>query len=308
MIVIEKKLDQILSDLELIKNHLKIIPDRETTIADAKSSIEQYERFATEQLKLNQKTITNQLSILARFLSGSRGIITKETVKDYLDSNDSESWKSNQIKALRRYARDFLRLGNWIEQFEFKSTSNIMKIKKIPNDEQLVEFCYALSYVSQVAFLVMHDSGLRIGEIMKLRVKDIDFEIKMIDASEIHKGNTKHSYLSFVTEQTSEILFDYLDNNNKLDDLDLLLFDVSTRTIQKDFQNASLETGIEINPHMLRTVFTEKCTDAKIHEKYIDAFCGRTPKRIIAKHYSDYSPDSMRKRYDAVEPYLTLDL
>ena len=130
----------------------------------------------------------------------------------------------------------------------------------------------------------------------------------MIDASEIHEGDTKHSYISFVTSQTSDLLFDFLDEHNKLEHIESKVFDVSTRTIQKDFQNASMELGIEINPHILRTVFAEKCTDAKIPDKYIDAFCGRTPKRIIAKHYSDYSPEAMRNRYEMVEPYLTLDL
>jgi len=307
MTAVEEKLDTIISDLELIKSHFKIVPDRIITITDFKTSIVQYEKFAKEELKISQSTINNQKSTLLKFLNHSKGIITEQSVKEYLDSNDSESWKSNQVKALRRYSRDYLNLGNWINEFSFSKSSEI-KIKKVPTDEQLVEFCYALPYTSQIVFLVMHDSGLRIGEVVKLCVKDIDFETKMIDASHIHEGQTKHSYLSFVTEQTCEMLFDYFDDNNKLDNHDLLLFDVSARSIQNDFQNASLETGIEINPHMLRTVFTEKCTKAGIIEKYIDAFCGRTPKRIIAKHYSDYSAEAMRKQYDIVESCLMLDV
>ena len=306
--IIEQKLDQILSDLELIKNNLKIIPDRTITITDFNTSILQYEEFAKEELKISQSTINNQKSTLLKFLNHSKGVITEESVKEYLESSNSDSWKSNQIKALRRYCRDYLKLGNWINEFSFSKSSE-MKIKKIPTDEQLVEFCNALpSHISQIIFLIMHDSGLRIGEVVKLCVKDVNFETKMIDASEIHEGTTKHSYLSFVTEQTCEILFEYLDEVNKLEHHDLSVFDVSKRSIQKDFQNASSETGIEINPHLLRTVFTEKCTKAGVIEKYIDTFCGRTPKRIIAKHYSDYSDEAMRKQYDVVEPFLMLNV
>ena len=28
---------------------------------------------------------------------------------------------------------------------------------------------------------------------------------------------------------------------------------------------------------------------------YINAFCGRTPKSVLARHYLDYSPEKMRK-------------
>ena len=52
---------------------------------------------------------------LRNFLVHSKGIITKDTVQQYLDSNESTSWKSNQIKAPRKYTRDHLKLGSWIE-------------------------------------------------------------------------------------------------------------------------------------------------------------------------------------------------
>ena len=43
-----------------------------------------------------------------------------------------------------------------------------------------------------------------------------------------------------------------------------------------------------------------------LEEKYIDAFCGRMSQNVIRKHYTDYSPEAMRKHYDRVEPYLGL--
>jgi len=55
----------------------------------------------------------------------------------------------------------------------------------------------------------------------------MDFETNMIDASKIHECQTKHLYVSFVTSQTSEILFDY--EKGKINNLDSLLFDTSKR-------------------------------------------------------------------------------
>lgn len=298
----EEKLDQILSDLDLIKNHLKIVPDKDSKITDMKSSISEYEKFAKEELKLNAKTITNQLSTLSRFLYHSKGIINKESVKNYLETNESDSWKSNQIKALRRYIRDYLKLGNWINDFEFSKTR--AKIKHLPSDQELSMFAKQLKNQTQLAFFLMYTSGLRIGEVMKLRVENLDFEINSIDASEIHDGNTKHSWVSFFTKQAADFLQRYI-NHHKLDSDDLL-FNVESRTIQNNFKLVSEQLGIDLTPHMLRSVFTEKCSTSGIKDNYIDAFCGRTSPSIIAKHYTDYSPAKLRLQYNKVESLLVL--
>jgi len=298
----EQKLDEILSDLDLIKNHLKIVPDRDSEIIDLKSSISEYEKYAQQELKLNEKTITNQLSILSRFLHHSKGIINKESVKLYLDTKESDSWKSNQIKALRRYIRDYLKLGNWIESFEFAKTH--AKIKHLPSDQELLEFVKNLKGESQIVFLLLYTSGLRIGEITKLKVQNLNFEINSIDASNIHDGDTKHSWVSFFTSPLAKILQTYVEENY-LDDGEKI-FSVESRTIQNNFKLVSQKLGIELTPHVLRSIFTEKCTIAKIPDKYIDALCGRTSPSIISKHYTDYSPEKLRIQYNLVEPLLTL--
>ena len=298
---IQDRFEQILSSLKRIEKHLKIVPDREIEIKDCQSSVEQYKIFAKTELKLDEKTIANHLSAISKFLAHSKGAITKNTVKTYLESNDVDSWKSNQLKALRRYIRDYLNLGNWIEEFKFSKTH--VKIKEIPSDADLAKFCSFLSYPVQMVFLVLLSSGLRIGEVLSLRVCDVDFNKNMINASEIHKGNTKSSWISFLTEQTAEFLASY---TSDLDE-DQKIFSMSSRSIQQEFKDTSNLLELFVNPHLLRTVFAEKCTHAGIKDKYINAFCGRVSQGILAKNYTDYSPNSLRNQYDLAESYLTLD-
>ena len=300
---VENKLDQIIQDLELIKNNLKIVPDREIIITDKKLSIKQYEKFAKE-LKLNEKTITNHLSTISRFLVHSKGIITKTTVQEFLDSSDSDSWKSNKLKALRKYLRDYLKLGNWINEFTF--TRSKAKIKnELPSNDQLVEFCVLLPYQIQMIFLVMHSSGLRIGEVLSLRFSDYDSETSMIDASKIHEGNTKSSWISFITEQTDRHLFHYIGENVDIKN-NGLIFPINIRSVQNAFKETSKKTGIMINPHLLRTIFAEKCRESGIEKEYINAFCGRTSQGVLERNYTDYSPTALRKQYDKVESFLVL--
>jgi len=308
----EEKLDRIISDLddikqdnELIKKALKIVPDRDATVTDFDASVRGYEEFALEAHYLGEATVNNHKSAIRGFLNHSNGIINKETVKSYLDSNDQKSWKSNQVKALRKYTRDYLKLGNWINEFGF--TKDKAKIKKIPRDDQLALFCSYLNYQIQIVFLVTMTTGFRIGEVLALKLSNIDFETNMTDASQIHKSETKDSWISYVTDQTAEYLQSYIESDefDQYDD-DPKLFSVSYKVVNENFKKVSNLTGILITPHLLRTVFTEKCTQSGIEDKYIDAFCGRIPQKIIRKYYTDYSPEAMRRHYDKVEQLLTL--
>ncbi len=284
------------------------MPDRETTITDFEESISSYEEFARDDLKLQQVTIDNQKSTIQSFLNHSKGLINKQTVKSYLQTKESASWKTNQVKALRKYLRDFLKLGRWMEEFKFSKAKISAKKNTLPTNDQLAEFYSILSSSQlQLVFLLMFNSGLRIGEILSLRHKDVDFEKNMIDASEIHKGETKFSWYSFFTNQTSELIDNYLlsDESNYVDD-NSKLFTLSARSVQQAFKNTSDLMSVSLNPHLLRTIFAERCREAKIKTEYIDAFCGRTPKGMLAQHYTEYSPESLRKQYDLIEPYLAL--
>jgi integrase len=307
-------LNEVSEKLSLIMKKLGIVPDLEITITDFEASVTAYEAFALDELKLGQTTIDNQKSAIRNFLAFSNGVITKETVTLYLDSNESDSWKSNQLKALRRYTRDFLKLGNWAEDFHFK-TNVKLKIKKLPSDEEVLEFFRSLpTFEIQIVFLMLYSSGLRIGEVLSLQIRNIGFADCSIDATEIHEGQTKHSWFSFFTNQTADHLENYIKHTHGEmglgDDYRIesttLLFPISKRTVQNAFQKTSELTGIEINPHLLRSIFTDKCTKAGIKDKYIDAFCGRTSKGVLAKHYTDYSVESLREQYDRVEDYLTI--
>jgi len=35
-----------------------------------------------------------------------------------------------------------------------------------------------------------------------------------------------------------------------------------------------------------------------IADRHVDAFCGRTPKSVLARHYTDSNPERLRKIYE----------
>jgi len=301
MSAVGEKLDKIISYLELIIKDKELVPDQDTTITDFESSISEYEKFAIEELNLEQITVDNHKSAILGFLNFSKGVINKKTVEAYSDSNESTSWKSNQLKALRKYIREYLKLGKWINKIKLPKEKVQAKKNILPTNDQLAQFCsYLPSFQIQIIFLMMFNSGLRIGEIISLKFSNITFDQNLIDVSGVHKGETKFSWFSFFTKQTSE----YLDSYTSSDEFQFeeenedssRLFTVSARTVQQSFKDISELIGISLNPHLLRTIFAERCREAKIKNEYIDAFCGRTPKGMLEQHYTDYSPEALRKQ------------
>lgn len=295
---IEKKLG--------IKNGL--VQDRDISISDFEESISNYKEFALEELEIQEITIKNQVPAIRGFLNHSKGIINKETVKEYFDSNDSDTWKSTQLKALRRYLRDFLKLGKWIEKFEFKKIK-IERKGDLPDNTDLELFWHNLpTNESKIVFLLLYSSGLRENEILSQVYPNIDTDTHMIDARNIHIGNTKNSWLSFMTSQAYDIFDQYLYESDFDYENETKMFSISARTLQQHFVDASENTGVKITPKTLRAIFSEKCREASIDKEYIEAFQGRTSKGVLETHYTSYGSEALRKQYDKVEPFLILDL
>ena len=58
------------------------------------------------------------------------------------------------------------------------------------------------------------------------------------------------------------------------------------------------KTGIHITPRVLRQWFCCEMGRLGVPDGYIDAFCGRIPRSVLARHYTDYSPDKLKEIYD----------
>ena len=56
-----------------------------------------------------------------------------------------------------------------------------------------------------------------------------------------------------------------------------------------------------ITPKVLRAWFCSKMGRLSVPDSYVDAFCGRIPKTVLARHYTDYSQKKLRKIYEQVE-------
>ena len=291
-----------------------------TGFADEKSELSAFARFCEVDLQLSPRTIKCHVWQLKRFLrwlgrrehdderrmtagdDGARATergdegertITPDAIREYLTRFKPMSPRTyaNVLKALKVYFRDYLRRGDLVETFKFPTYP--IEIKQVPTREQLQRFYATLQTPRDRAlFLMFATSGLRKHELISTTLKEIDVEKRTI----LQKGGsrTKRAWVTFFNEEAERALKEYLELR-KLGP-DRVLF--SDRAIKATFKRASEASGIKITPQILREWFACEMGELAVPDRYIDAFCGRVPRSVLARHYTDFSPERLKRIYD----------
>ena len=71
------------------------------------------------------------------------------------------------------------------------------------------------------------------------------------------------------------------------------LFPIQRDEVVELWKAAREKTGIDITPQKLRQWFCSEMLRLGVSETYVDAFCGRVPKSVLARHYTDFSPQKL---------------
>jgi integrase len=101
--------------------------------------------------------------------------------------------------------------------------------------------------------------------------------------------------VSFFNEECKQALEDYLSTRK---DSNPRLFPFECLKFYKMWKEAREESGLDITPQVLREWFACELGRLGVPDRYVDAFCGRVPRSILARHYTDYSPDRLKEIYD----------
>jgi len=122
----------------------------------------------------------------------------------------------------------------------------------------------------------MYSGGLWVGEIIRLRPEDIDANRKLIHIRASKGRKDRYTLLSDVALQT---LREYWKNEKPQKWLFLSLDKekhITTRTVQKIFQNACKKAGInkDVSVHSLRHSFATHLLESGIDLRYIQELLG----------------------------------
>ena len=194
-----------------------------------------------------------------------------KTLKLYLnyvyDKKISNKSISRHLSSLRTYY-DFLKKENIVTENIFKNVKNPKIEKNIPNfisrdklNEIFTSFNDSdLDIRNRLVIELLYATGLRVGELVNIKIKDIDFGAQSIKV--LGKGS-KERYV-FYNNTTKEVLKKYLVVRKKIQKKAndyLLLNDKGTpikeASVRKIIQTTLMKCGIKskITPHTFRHTF-----------------------------------------------------
>ena len=258
-----------------------------------------FREFLKVDLRRSDKTAYEHTYYIKEFLNALPKpieTVTAEDIRQYLKglSSISSAQYKNVLMALKVFFRDFLKAPETVSSFKFPH--QVFKPKQIVSKEQLQQFYKCLETPKEKAlFLLYATTGLRRDEILSLKLEDIDFEKRMITPDN-HRGETKKSWVSFYNEEAEEALKEYLET--KKHSRSQRLFPMQRDEVVELWKAAREKTGMSITPRKLRQWFCSEMMRLGVSETYIDAFCGRTPKSVLARHYTDFSPEKLIEIYE----------
>jgi integrase len=213
----------------------------------------------------------------------------------WVKGSKSPSRYSNILKALRHFTR-FIGRPELASSYAFPHPPP--EPKRIFSKEELKRFYEAIpSYKMKAFFLVAASSGLRKGELLSLKFSDVDFSKRMLKPN-CHKGSSKKSWVSFFNREAEEILKLHLQKTNKRGPKSDRIFPFNTVSFKKEWKIARDKSGVDLKVKDLRDWFCQTMGELGVPDRYVDAFCGRVPKSILARHYTDFSPEKLKEIYD----------
>jgi len=268
-------------------------------LLDVNNLLETFRDFQLVDLQRSKKTAYEKVYYIRKFLAqlDKRLVdVTREDVRGYLKklNRSSSATYKNTLAALKVFFRDFLDMPHVVETFRFPRGS--FKPKHIPTKEDLQRFYEAIESPKMKALFLMYaTTGLRRNEVLPLTPQNIDFTKRMVTPNN-HKGKTKQSWISFFNSEAEKILMEYL--SVKKPSRSLRLFPMPRNEERQLWKTAREKTGLKITPRCLREWFCCEMVQNGVSDAYVDAFCGRTPRSILARYYLDYSPERLKKIYD----------
>jgi len=185
-----------------------LISHSDKTITTYKTALNHFKKFLELQYSCNESDIIEEIK------SEKTNVYT--VVQDFIIYLDQKHIRPRGIHSYLSGLKGFLRYtGIKINSDDFKHAVKIPKVRKtreIPlTKEMILRVMRNSSPKLQTAILVCTSSGLRIGELVQLKLSDIDFKsnpTKINIRAEIAKGSMSRE--TFITTEATCALQDYL--------------------------------------------------------------------------------------------------
>ena len=242
--------------------------------------------------------------------------VDKDDIKDYLGAIYSEV-KATSLKRKMAAIRHFYLLLHKRKIIDDNPTLTLTGPKTggilpmvLSRDEmqKLIDFNYPqnLKGLRDKAIIEMlYSSGVRVGELVSLKRKDLNFKEKTVNVL----GKGKKERLLPVTSQAVESIENYLLKRSNGNDTDSNIFcnlqnrPLTERGVQYIIDNLARSCGIyrKVTPHMLRHSFATHFLENGMNLRYLQHLLGHS-NLSTTEIYTHLSIEQLKKVYRKAHP------
>lgn len=235
--------------------------------------------------------------------------VIEEQVKDYIlvlmrEKENSHSYINQAISAIKFLYRDVIGISLTIESIQRPKKEK--KLPKVLSQREVADiFKNTINQKHRALLFLVYSAGLRVGEVVNLRVEDIDSQRMLIH---VKQGKGKKDRYTILSEIALIELRKYYQQykpkgwlfpGNKEGE------HISERTVQRVFENSSKKARIrkKVSVHSLRHSFATHLLEGGTDLRYIQELLGHANSKTteIYTHVTRKSIENIRSPLDQMK-------
>jgi len=271
--------------------------------------------------KLAEKDIREYIIYIKE--RGKYTIVRNEkTLKINTPEARTDFGKKVSLTTINNYIRNIKVFFNYLKQEGYIKKDIVKNIKQIKTDrkpkefvtdEQFTELLRNIDttkfheYRDYVAIMLILDTGMRVGECLEIKIRDIDINNRAIYLLAENTKGKKNRYVYFSQIMQKE-LRRWLQYKDRYVESDYLFCTtkgsvVQVRTFEKKLREYSIRIGLkDITPHQLRNNFAKRFLMAGGNIYTLSQILGHSSVTVTEQAYLDLTDADIRKNYQAFSP------
>ena len=261
--------------------------------------------------RYSENTIKVYRSLFKEFIQYYSDIkpedITEDEIRKYQDylvkkRKISTSTQNQAINAIKFYFEKVL--GREKGDFYIERPIREKKLPEVISERELLKILRVTNNIKHKTIItLLYSSGIRRGELINLRIKDLDFDKKIIF---VRGGKGKKDRTTILADNTILVLNKYF----KMYKPSYWLIEgvrrkqYSPTSIGSILKKASIKAGLNkiVRPHMLRHSFATHMLEQGVGLRYIQTLLGHgSPKTTqIYTHVTSYSLAKIKSPFDTI--------
>ena len=218
---------------------------------------------------------------LLRFASKFGDEINKQDIKNYLEylysSDRSTSTINLAINAIKFYYEKVMSRNFFSSDMGIKRPKKEKTLPTVLSRQGIIKIIQVTANLKHKLMIqILYSSGLRVSELVNLRVNDIDFDRKILL---VKAGKGKKDRVTIISQVVLDNTKKYLQKYQPLE----FLFEgygpgqkLTTRTVQKVVTESAKKAGVkkQVSAHTLRHSFATHLLENNVNLRYVQSLLG----------------------------------